>query len=534
MVSRYPQAQSTGLRVNPSEKQNISKVAKNSIISGMGFIINLITMPITSVLTTRVLGAELYGIFSLIQSWGSLLSNVSSLGLSGTNLRFLPAYKADNDKPKMKGSIRWTLLITLIISLLITVIIILFPRQFCEIFVHRPPNTSVEVYETTIANAFRFYAISILVTALYLVFISSLNGLQEIKFKVAANEIIGSAVKVVSLVSLILLGLDLYAALLSNIIQDLAIFGFSLYFLTKAFPEIRKPDVKPEYELSRMNKFAAALFSKSLLNNYSFQLDILFLGYFNTIREVGIYTVALRLQPLIFLPHYAIKIIFDPMVAELYVKQSLDELGRLYKTVTKWAFSLSLPVFATIVLFSGEILNIFGKEFTEGFLLVLILSFGNVIHNLLGLSGNMIMMIGRIHVNLANSVVMAVMNIVVYFFLIKIYGVMGAAVGNALSLIILNVLTTIQIWYFLRMHPFKKSFYKPLLSIGISVLIEESLRFIYKIPYYQYTFIVYVMALWIFYVAGLFILRLDPHDVYVIRKITNKFPFLAKLLPKNL
>lgn len=519
--------------MNQSEKQNVSKVAKNSLISAVGNIVNLATMPLTSVITTRVLGAELFGIYSLVQTWGSLLANISSLGLNGTNLRFIPAYKGLGNWQKIKGSIFWTLQVSFIVSFIITIFVVLFPSQFCALFVHRPGSVSQETFESTIVNAFRFYAISILMTSLYLVMMSSLNGLQEIKYKVLSNEIIGSAAKIISLILFIFFGWDLYAALGSNLVQDAVILGVSLFYVVKVFPELKVSTFKPEYEKSKINKFAAALFANSLLNKYTFQLDILFLGFFHSMRDVGIYTVALRLQPIIYLPHYTISTIFGPLVAELYSSNKNEDLRDLYRTVTKWTFSMSLPIYATIVFFSKEILNIFGKEFSEGVLIILIMSTGNLIHDLLGLSGNVILMTGRINVNLANSAIMAITNVVLYYFLIKSYGILGAAIGNGLSMIILNSLTLLEVRYFMGYLPFKISLYKPFASIAVSILIIELLILMNWLPLYQITFIIYVIMLWAFYLIGLFLLKFDDEDVFVIKKITTRFPLIGKVLPER-
>ena len=503
------------------------------MISGIGSIVNLTTMPLTSVITTRVLGAELFGIYSLVQSWGSLLSNLSSLGLNGTNLRFIPTYKGLGDWPKIKGSILWTLRVSFFISLALTVFVLIFPSQFCAIFVHRPDNISQETFEANVVRAFRFYAVSILMTSLYQVMMSSLNGLQEIKYKVLSNEIIGSAAKIISLVLFVFFGWDLYAALGSNLVQDAVILSVSLFFLLKVFPKLKDSSFKPVFEKKEMNKFAAALFTNSLLSKYTFQLDILFLGFFTTMREVGIYTVALRLQPLIYLPHYTISTIFGPLVAELYSAKKKDELKNLYQTVTKWSLSISLPICTTVLMFSTEILNIFGKDFSEGIMLLVVLSIGNLYHDFLGLAGNVIMMTGRIKVNLINSAIMAVVNVIQYYFLIKHYGIMGAAVGNAMSMVIINTIVMLEVKYFLGFVPFRKSLYKPALSILVSVVLVEILLSNYKLPWYQYTFILYVFALWALYVVGMFILKFDKYDRYIIKKIANRIPFLAKVLPKS-
>ena len=506
--------------MNQSEKQNLSKIAKNSLISGVGSFVNLTIIPLTSVITTRVLGAELFGIYSLVQSWGALLSNISSIGLNGTNLRFIPTYKGLGDWPKIKGSILWTLKVSLAISMMLTILILIFPSQFCDFFVHRPETISKETFETNIVSAFRFYAASILMTSLYLVMMSSLNGLQEIKYKVLSNEIIGSAAKIVSLVLFIFFGWDLYAALGSNLIQDAVILIISLFFLLKVFPKLKDSSFKPEFEIKKMNKFAAVLFSNSLLNKYTFQLDILFLGYFSTVRNVGIYAVALRLQSLIYLPHYTISTAFGPLVAELHSSGRIEELKRLYKTVTKWSFSVSLPIFAVLVLFSDEILTIFGKDFSEGKHLVIVMGVANVIHDLVGLSGNVITMTGRIRINFYNSIITACVNIILFSVFIYHFGATGAAWAYLISILIIDIILISEIIHIFHFNPFKKSLYKPILSIGIAMLATVGLKLLLNWPSPFPLFL--VIALGGIYFGILYLLRFDEEDKMVINKTLQK------------
>jgi O-antigen/teichoic acid export membrane protein len=455
------------------------------------------------------------------------------VGLNGTNLRFIPTYKGQGEPNKIKGSITWTLRVSLTISLFMTLLIFLFPSEFCAWFIHRPDTITQETWDLNIVNAFQFYAVSIVMTAVYAVFISSLTGLQEIKYKVLAGDIAGPAAKTISLLLFFFFGWELYAALGSNLIQDAVVLAVSLYFLLKAFPELKDHSFKTVYQKKEMNKFAATLFSNSLLGKYTYQLDIIFLGLFTTTRDVGIYTASLRLQSLIYLPHYTISTIFGPLVAELYASGKMDELERLYKTVTKWTFSISLPIFTTVILFAAEILNVFGKDFSEGALIIIFMSVGNLIHDLFGLSSNIIMMTGRIKVNLANSAVMAFINLILYYFLIQFCGIMGAAVGNGLSMVILNTLTLLEVRYFLGITPFKKSLFKPVLSMFFSVGIVEGLLLGYRLPMYQVTFVLYIFLLWGLYFMGLFFLRFDEEDKFIIKKIMNRFSFLRRLLPSS-
>ena len=370
-----------------------------------------------------------------------------------------------------------------------------------------------------------------MMTSLYLVMMASLNGLQEIKYKVLSNEIIGSAAKIISLIIFIFFGWDLYAALGSNLVQDAAILCVSLFFLLKVFPELRKSKFKPVYEKREINSFAAALFTNSLLNKYTFQLDILFLGFFNTMRDVGIYTVALRLQPLIYLPHYTISTIFGPLVAELNATGKVEELKELYKTVTKWSFSVSLPVFAILVLFSGEILMIFGKDFSEGKNLVIIMGSANVIHDLVGLSGNMIMMTGRIRINLYNSIVTAFVNIILFPILIYRFGVTGAAWAYFISVVVMDIILISETAFIFQFNPFKKSLYKPVLAIGSAMFLTYIVKLFINWPSPFLLFLIIILIS--IYVSALYLLQFDEEDKMVINKIQQKTRIRKFFKPKE-
>ncbi len=514
--------------MNEADTSNISKLAKNSLITASGSIFSMIVLPVVSILTARVLRAEMYGIYSIVQSWSSFLANLSGLGFQGMNLRFIPTYAGNGDYAKAKGSILWTLKVAGCVSGAVALFIFLFPGLFCALFINRPETISQEIFDKNVVGAFRFFSISVFITSVYLVFQSSLNGLKAIKYKVLSNDVIGSVVKISSLLLLFFLGLDLYAVLASSLLQDVAILVTSFVFLAKVFPQIKEPAFLPVYEKKEMNKFAATLFANSLLSKYTFQLDILFLGYFNTMREVGIYTIALRLQPLIYLPHYSVMTIFGPVTAELYAAGKMGELERLFKTVTKWTFSVCLPIFATIILFAKEILNVFGKEFMAGFSIIIILSIGNLIHDLLGMAGNVIMMSGRIKVNLINSACMAFLNVILFYFLIKSYGITGAAVGNAVSTMVMSILTACEVYYIFHFHPFTKSLFKPVLSIIIAGTLTYYLKYYIRIDYYGFFFVLYILLMILMYIVILYFMRLDETDRYVINKIVRRFSFLKK------
>ncbi|MCB0834023.1 MAG: flippase [Bacteroidetes bacterium] len=502
--------------------KRLSSIAKNTFIVGVGTIYNYILVPFISVLTTRVLGAELYGIYSLAQSWGSLLANFSSLGFAGASYRLLPKYRAFGKWSFIKGSIKLAVVVASIVSLSITLFLLIAPNIFCDFFISssKTPRTPESI--SVLHGAFRFYAISIFLTAVYLVTVSSLNGVQAIKEKVLANAIVGPTVKALTLVMLLALGYDLYAALLSNIFQDLAVLVVSTLFLVKLVPSLLDKKVQSEYEKGLITKFAGTLFVGQILNKYTFQLDVLLLGYFSTLAEVGIYSVALRLQPLVYLPHYTLASTFGPIVGELYAKGMIKELGLLYKSVTKWSFTASLLISSVILIFADEILSVFGKDFSNGLTILIILSVGNLIHDFLGIGNNLILMAGKVTINFYNSVLVAIINGVSFYFLIKHYGALGAAVGNFISMTSINLIILFEVSVIFKCHPFQWGLFKPLAAIAVASALSFLLKSHIEIPHYKYTFILFALIHSCVYVAAIYMLGLDSEDRRILEKVKSR------------
>ncbi len=490
----------------------LKKIAKNAGVNAGGQLFSQMLGPLTGILTTRALGAELYGIYALTTYWTSTLSDFATLGFAGMLTRFAASYLGEGRLDKAKGAILLSLKIALILGGLLTLALALLADPFCRYVVKQPGY----------APAFRFVSIAVLFTAAYSVFLAALNGLQQQGYAVLANSIASNLVKLASLLALLALGFQLYAALASSLLQDLIVLVLAGAFLLKVFPGLRDRSLPATTEGKKLWKFSGALFATSLFNKHTFQLDVLFLGMFCPPAEVGLYAVALRLQPLIYMPHVAIMQIFGPIVAELNARGNLREMARLYKIVTKWTASFSLPIFLTIVLFHQPILNIFGKEFHGAVLILLLLSSGNLIADLFGMAGQVLTMSGRPAVNLINSIVIAILSVGLYLALIPKAGSIGAALAYAAATLAVNLLRLVEVYHFLRIHPLRGSLWKPIVAsaaaaVAILLVLEQPLFLNHPMPWP-----VLITSLWLLYGGFLYMLGFDEEDRVVLSALRDR------------
>ena len=438
----------------------LKRIARNAGVTAGGNLLGQVASPIIGIITTNALGPSLYGVYTLATYWAGLLAEISRFGFGATVIRFTASFRGEGKTESIKGTILYSLRLVAITSGILAVGMALLAEPFCRYVLEDPSS----------ADAFRFFSVAILLTALYGSVTSALTGLQQQRYVVLTNSIVSNLVKIVSLLLFVWMGLDLYAALASSLLQDLAVLALGGFFLLRSFPALTDKNVKATVEPRDLWKYSLSMFATSLFYKYTFGLDITFLGYYRAAADVGLYAVALKLQPVIFIPAYAISEIFNPMVAELHAKNEIGQIERLYKTVTKWTLTLSVPIYLLIVLFYQPILRLFGKEFGGAADALMILATANLLVNFVGMAGYVINMIGRPTVNLVNSIVTAVINIGLFFLLIPPFGVTGAATAYATGLLVINLVRAIQVRRFLGIIPFKVSQLKvvaaALLSLG--------------------------------------------------------------------
>lgn len=165
----------------------------------------------------------------------------------------------------------------------------------------------------------------------------------------------------------------------------------------------------------------------------------LFLGIWGTNEEVGIFTVAVRTALLISLVLVAVNAIAAPKFAELYRQGDMEALAVLARNAAILVSILAAPVFLFFALFSTTVMSLFGPEFRAGGPVLAILAAGQYVNVLTGSVGYLLMMTGNERLVRNNMAVAAILNLVLNFVLIRAYGVLGAAIGTAVAITVLNL-----------------------------------------------------------------------------------------------
>ena len=468
------------------------------------------------VYVAKFIGLSQFGVYSFGLAVFNIVMTISLLGLNNGVLRFVALYNGTNDAVRVKGTIFSALKIVLLTGSLVTISLALSSEVISNEVLHNGKATVVLIL---FAVSIPFFAVSSIV-------IASIQALQVMKYKVLVESVFKIVLMFILTAFFFLLDLRLSGVLYAYIITGILEVILSLHFLKKLFPLFDR-DINSEHETKRLLSFSLPLFFVGFFFIGITRIDTLMLGYFKSVADVGVYNAAFRTAIFLSVFLNSFNAIFAPMISDLYNRKEMKRLETLFKTITKWIFTLSIPVFLLMFSFSKEILGIFGPQFVTGSGCLRILAAGHFINVLTGSVAYMLIMSGRPNITLLNTLTAFIASVLLNYLLIPPYGIFGAAVAYAITFGILNFVGLIEVYCLMKIHPYDLSYYKPFLATLILTL--SGYLFKQNIGVNSLWFLILLAVCFVcFYVLILRLFGFEKEDEIVFNKLKEKF---VKFLP---
>ncbi|NOZ62193.1 MAG: flippase [Calditrichaeota bacterium] len=505
--SRRNQFSSKNL-ISESDK-NLKLIAAGARIDLVGRIFNALLRYLYVFLLARFLGADGMGVFFLAVVIVEFVSMFSRLGLETGVLKFIPMHK---EIGRIKGVLVRSLQFTLTAAIAAAAILWLGADFLAQQVFHKPG----------LAFVMKIISLGIPFSGMMWIFISGTQAFHTMKYRSVVEFFVNPTLNVVLFLAFIFAGKKLAAPALAYVISFFcaAIVGFLA--LKKLFPAISNKEIRPQFATRELLHFSLPLVMINILSMVLMWTDTVMVGYFRTAEEVGIYSAAAKTAFFVNFVLMAFTSIFAPRISQLYHQGKIDELERLFKTVTRWIFSLSLPVFLLMILLGKDVLSLFGAKFSSGFFALALLSAGYLINASVGSVRYMLTMAEKEKVALWDTIALSALNVVLNIFFIPRFGINGAAAATAISVMLINWLMLAQVRSYLKIHPYEKAFFKPLLA-GILIVIA-SYFFIQQWGGQLIVLKIFVLTLTVVtgYLIILRILGVDEQDRFVLRALRWK------------
>lgn len=387
---------------------------------------------VLAVLLARVLGAAEYGVYTYTMSWIRLLIIFAILGQGRLLTRNMAIYLGDSDWGRMRGLLTWTNRATLIASVLIALV----------------------------AGTVAFFLVQdnpALLTALLVAFLllpllaltrlrqAALTGMHHIVTGQIPDLLVQpllfimlvSAIAFLSAIELTAIG-----ALWLNVIATAVAFLLGAGLLFQRIPDGTRATT-PVYDGRAWILAAIPLLLADATHVINSRVDSIMLGTLQGTAEVGIYSAATRGAELITFGLIAVNTTLAPTIASLYARGETQRLQRILTNGARAVLLFSVLVGAALILFGQWFLALFGPEFVAGYSALVILSVGRIINASTGSVANVLVMTGHERTVALGVGLGSVLNIILNLTLIPRYGLNGAAIATASSMILWNLVLVV-------------------------------------------------------------------------------------------
>ena len=416
----------------------IKKIKGNEILSksSSAFILKIIGSflgYLFLLLVTRTSGAEAWGIFALCMALLNITSILSRFGVDTAVLRFVAQMKGKMGE--VKGIYFQGISLVLFLSILFSVLLFFFSNIVAELVFQKPHLTAY----------FKIISFVLVPFTIIHVNVQVLRGLKKIKEFAFFQHVSKFLFAIIFFLLLIKFynfdqfTLPVYAFNFAVII--VMIVSFLVVF--KKFRGIQLKRIFTNKEIVKTSFPMMLSSSVLLLMAWS---DTVMIGIFKTEVDVGIYNVALKLAMTTGIVLGAVNSIVAPKLSETFNNDRMDEFRKLIKQSTRIVFFCTLPILIILLLLPEFLLSFFGTEFLIAKNTLLILLIGQIVNAMSGSVGFILQMTGREKVYQNILLLTLVINITLNIILIPKFGIEGAAIASAFSLLLWNLCSVFYIY----------------------------------------------------------------------------------------
>jgi O-antigen/teichoic acid export membrane protein len=396
----------------------------------------------SSLILARVLGVGGYGTYTYTMAWINFLSVPAQFGLDRLLVRNIATYQTQSAWGLMRGLLRWSDLVVLLFSLGIALLMVGVTWGLGE-RLHMQAFSALWVLPCILP-----------LLALLGVKSAALQGLHYVVASRMSEFLLRPLAFLVCIgVAYILLGTELSPewAVVMNAVSVGASLLIVIHLLRHKLPQPIKESV-PTYQTSTWVHSALPMILISGMNVINHRVDTLMLGAMASAEAVGIYNVAFRGAQLIVFIQMAVNAVLMPTVASLYASGNMPQLQRVITTCSRVVLLVSLSSAIILVVFGDSFLSLFGAEFQQGYTTLFILSIGMTLNAASGSVGVILLMTGYERYTAVSVGASAGLSILLNAVFIPLWGVEGAALATATTMVVRNVAQALWVYKKLHIH----------------------------------------------------------------------------------
>lgn len=399
---------------------------------------------IRAVIIARGLGAELFGIYTVIVAFIITVMEILNLNLGTAIIKFGAQYKHENRIDKIVALIKGSLVATFLMAAASLLVVTILTYTNYDTFIKAPDLRWFAICYTIAAGGLLLNQVSRSSLRLYFKF--KLNSIIQMIMDVIELALIASALYFWPSQLPIFMIAILFSRLVNSIIPAIAAFNelkpeFTGYMNAKT--SLLKDQFKTIRVFVINNSFSRTI--QSLINNG----DVLLIGVLaSSPTQAAFYAVGKKLA-------FSILTLTDPLSNSIYPQlcklHSEKQTGAIRKMLIKLTTLAAIPAsaFMLVAYFFNQFIisTFFGKEYLEAGVTFYLLTGASLLYSTFFWIQPLMQALGLVNVRLKVSLIGFVTGLIMAYLLIPAYG----SDGMAVTMIIMNlVMPGFFIYYALK------------------------------------------------------------------------------------
>jgi O-antigen/teichoic acid export membrane protein len=396
-------------------------------LAGAAFLIRVVSALvafIAQIVLARWLGGFEFGVYVYVWTWVLLLGGMVDIGLGSASQRFIPEYTEQKHFTLLRGYLRGSRWLVALIA------------------------TSIAAAAALLVKIASPHLAAASVVPLYLACAAlPICGLAQVQSGIArsydwVNLGLSPAYVLRQILMLALLGLAFVFAVpmnavLATLTATAAWWGVTIgqsIVLQRRLAHVVEPGPKA-YAVRAWLSTSAPIFVVEAFYLLLTYADVIVLQLFRPPNEVGIYYAAAKTMALVAFIYFSVAQTLAHKFAEYHIAGNRQRLVDVVATAVRMTFWPSVGSVALLLAVGRPMLRMFGHDFVSGYYLMFILAIGLLARASVGPVERLLNMLGE---RRSCAVVYGAsfgLDIGLCFLLIPGFGIAGAAVANAITLV---------------------------------------------------------------------------------------------------
>lgn len=421
---------------NPYFKELLYSSSSSLIIRIVGMALGYLSM----LYITNYHGANIFGTLALLTTIVLIFSIVPRFGMDVALVRIIGELHAHTKNAEIKYVFRKILFFIIFLSVVFALLLFFTSELISKYFFDK----------TYMVSDIQIMSLTIITSTVMVIIAAIFQGVKKIKTFVFLQLVMQQLFFLLFLLindQFYLGGEVVTVYVLSSTLSAIV----AIIFLFKEFKEFKEFDQNNnnrtpyKYHLKKI-----LIFSYPMLVTGSFAMimgwtDIIMLGIFLTETDVGVYVVAQKMAGIVSLSLVVVNSVVAPKFAEYYAKKKLLHLESLVHQSTMLIFMASVPLLLLSILAPEFIMSMFGDEFIVGSWALILMAVTQFVNAICGPVGYILQMTDRQKIAQKIVIFAAIINAILNYLLIPVYGINGAALSTMASVFFWNIAMLISI-----------------------------------------------------------------------------------------